>query len=98
MAKIEIKLNQNNVLLQGDVVIVNWKDKTQSVYMICCLCEPHKQGRKMLCSLDGGCSLNGFCDLGNMTYERFKQKIGTDNKVTIIKKENLHMIIKDHNK
>lgn len=98
MAKIEVKLNKENTLLQGDVVIVDWKDKTKSVFIVSCLSEPYKQPRKMLCSLDGGGFLNGFCNLGNITYKRFQEKIGTDNKVTIIKKENLHMIIENINK
>jgi hypothetical protein len=95
MAKIEVKLSQQNILSQGDVVIIDWKDGTQSTYIVYCFSEPKNQFIKTLCSLDGGCSLTGYTNLGNITYKQFQERIGIQNKVTIIKKENLHMIIQD---
>jgi hypothetical protein len=99
LAKIEVNIiNQRNTLFQGDMVIVDWKDGTQSSFIVYCLSEPNKPTRKTLCSLDGGCSLSGYTNLGNITHEQLQERIGLQNKVTIIKRENLHMIIEDMSK
>jgi hypothetical protein len=100
MAKIDINLgqSQSDVLYQGDVIVINWKDGTQSSYIVHCFSEPHKDAKKALCSLDGGCTLYGYTDLRNMTAREFQQRVGIVNKVTVIKKENLHMAIEDMSK